>query len=92
MPALRFPKLRRCLALRRTESLLTLCKMTTRILPIVKVLEQTGLSRRTLYSEISEGRFPKPVQLTARRVGWPEADVEDWLAAKIAERNSGVTR
>ena len=66
--------------------------MTTRILPIGKVLEQTGLSRRTLYSEISEGRFPKPVQLTARRVGWPEADVEDWLVAKIALRDLGQAR
>jgi Prophage CP4-57 regulatory protein (AlpA) len=37
--------------------------MSTRILPIDQVLDRTGLSRRTLYT-ISEGRFPKPVQLT----------------------------
>jgi prophage regulatory protein len=61
--------------------------MSTRILPIEKVIDRTGLSRRTLYSEISEGRFPKPVQLTTRRVGWPEADVEAFLASKIAQRD-----
>lgn len=61
--------------------------MATRVLPIEQVLDRTGLSRRTLYTEISEGRFPKPVQLTARRVGWPEADVEAFLADKIAARD-----
>jgi prophage regulatory protein len=61
--------------------------MPTRVLPIEEVLNRTGLSRRTLYNEISEGRFPRPVQLTARRVGWPEADVEAFLASKIAERD-----
>jgi prophage regulatory protein len=61
--------------------------MSTRILPIDQVLDRTGLSRRTLYTEISEGRFPKPVQLTARRVGWPETDVEAFLTSKIAQRD-----
>ncbi len=61
--------------------------MATRVLPIEEVLNRTGLSRRTLYNEISEGRFPKPVQLTTRRVGWPETDVETFLTGKIAARD-----
>lgn len=61
--------------------------MPTRILPIKAVLDRTGLSRRTLYAEISEGRFPRPVQLTTRRVGWPEGDVEGWLVSKIGARD-----
>ncbi|NTE44172.1 helix-turn-helix transcriptional regulator [Agrobacterium pusense] len=61
--------------------------MVTRILPIEEVIERTGLSRRTLYTEMSEGRFPKGVQLTSRRVGWPEKDVESWTAEKIAARD-----
>lgn len=61
--------------------------MVTRILPIEEVIERTGLSRRTLYTEMQEGRFPKGVQLTARRVGWPEKDVESWTAEKIAARD-----
>lgn len=61
--------------------------MALKMLPIDEVLDRTGLSRRTLYSEISESRFPRPVQLTARRVGWPEADIEAWLADKIAARD-----
>lgn len=61
--------------------------MPTRVLPIEEVLSRTGLSRRTLYNEISEGRFPKPVQLTTRRVGWPETEVETFLTSKIAARD-----
>ena len=61
--------------------------MASKILPIDEVIERTGLSRRTLYLEISESRFPKGVQLTARRVGWPEADIEAWIASKIAVRD-----
>lgn len=61
--------------------------MSTRILPIDEVIERTGLSRRTLYQEISEGRFPRPAQLTARRVGWPENDVNSWIDSKIAARD-----
>lgn len=62
--------------------------MSTRILAIDEVLERTSFSRRTLYNEISEGRFPKPVQLTTRRVGWPETDVEAFLSSKIAARDT----
>lgn len=33
--------------------------MASKILPIDDVIERTGLSRRTLYVEISENRFPR---------------------------------
>ncbi|KFE34194.1 phage transcriptional regulator, AlpA [Thioclava atlantica] len=38
-----------------------------------------GLSRSTLYAMIAEGRFPKPVRIGKRAVGWREADLRDWL-------------
>lgn len=61
--------------------------MATRILDISNCIERTGLARRTIYEAMSDGRFPRPVQLTSRRVGWVEAEVEAWLAARIAERD-----
>lgn len=61
--------------------------MASKILSIDQVVERTGLSRRLLYMEIADSRFPRPVQLTARRVGWPEADVDAWIEAKIAVRD-----
>jgi len=57
--------------------------MDTAILRLPAVLARTGLSRSTIYLRISEGRFPKPVSLGGRAVGWIEAEVNDWLNQKI---------
>ncbi|MBO6717894.1 MAG: AlpA family phage regulatory protein [Rhizobiaceae bacterium] len=64
--------------------------MSKKILRLVPVLERTGLSRRTLYQEMSAGRFPRPVQLTARSVGWPEDDVEKWILERIEARDAAM--
>jgi prophage regulatory protein len=63
-------------------------------LPIVKA--RTGLSRSTIYLRISEGRFPRPVSLGGRAVGWIEMEVDDWLnqqieASRPAHAKSGRT-
>ncbi|MCG8028661.1 MAG: AlpA family transcriptional regulator [Candidatus Thiodiazotropha taylori] len=50
-------------------------------LPTVKA--RTGLARSTIYLRISEGRFPKPVSLGGRAVGWVEAEITDWLNQQI---------
>jgi prophage regulatory protein len=34
------------------------------------------------------GKFPKRVQLGPGRVGWVDEEVQDWLAARIAERDT----
>jgi len=34
------------------------------------------------------GKFPKRVQLGPGRVGWVDTEVEGWLAARIAERDT----
>jgi prophage regulatory protein len=34
------------------------------------------------------GKFPKRVQLGPARVGWVDTEVQDWLAARIAERDT----
>ena len=59
------------------------------ILKLKQVKKRTGLSRSTIYNRIHEGTFPKQVKLGARSVGWLENEVEAWLSAKIAYRDSG---
>jgi prophage regulatory protein len=59
--------------------------MATAILRLPTVKTRTGLSRSTIYLRISEGRFPKPVSLGGRAVGWIEAEVNDWLEDRIAD-------
>jgi len=71
--------------------------MDTAILRLPAVLARTGISRSTIYLRISEGRFPKPISLGGRAVGWVEAEVNDWLNRKIehsrqAAREGRATR
>ena len=54
-----------------------------RILRLPEVRHSTGLSRSTIYLRIAEGRFPKPVSLGGRAVGWLEAEVQEWLERRI---------
>lgn len=56
------------------------------ILRLPAVLARTGLARATIYSQISQGSFPAPIKLGPRASGWVEAEVEGWVAARIAAR------
>lgn len=55
-----------------------------RMLRIDQVIALTGLSKTRVYVLQAQGDFPLRVQLSPRRVGWVEADVQAWLAARIA--------
>lgn len=54
-----------------------------------QVEARTGLSRSTIYLRIQEGTFPRPINLGARAVGWLENEIDEWLAARIENRDSG---
>lgn len=62
--------------------------MATIILRLPTVKIRTGLSRTSIYKRVSEGTFPKPIALGGRAVGWIEAEVNDWLAKRIAASRS----
>ena len=57
--------------------------VTPRILRLPLVRERTGLSRSSIYLRISEGRFPRPVSLGERAVGWLESEITEWLNRRI---------
>lgn len=46
---------------------------------IVDVIRITALSRATIYRRISEGRFPRPVNLGGRACGWTPAALQEWI-------------
>ena len=57
--------------------------MGSRILRLQEVKMLTGLSRSTIYLEMSKGNFPKQIQLTgARSVGWYEAAINQWIESR----------
>jgi len=57
--------------------------MSNMILRLPAVKARTGLSRSTIYLRVAEGKFPKPISLGARAVGWVDVEVDAWLAGQI---------
>jgi len=47
------------------------------------VSERIGLGRSAIYARIRDGRFPQPVPIGPRLIGWPETEVSAWLDATI---------
>lgn len=63
-----------------------------RMLRLAQVASTTGLSKEKIYELQRHGDFPQRVQLTAGRVAWVEAEVQAWLAARIAANTSLARR
>ena len=59
-----------------------------RFLRLPEVMARTGLSRSTIYVRLAQGRFPRPVSLGGRAVGWIESEIEEWCRQRIAESRS----
>lgn len=57
--------------------------MTHKIIRLNQVKERTGLSRSTLYSLIKEKKFPAPVAIGIRAVGWLSSDIDAWIETRI---------
>jgi len=51
------------------------------------VLQRTGMSNSTLYEEVAAGRFPRPVKIGARSVGWISTEVDAWIEQRIQQRD-----
>ena len=47
-------------------------------LRITAVVARTGLGRSTIYRLMAERKFPTPVRLAARAVGWRKSDLDHW--------------
>ena len=61
----------------------------TRFLKRKEVRQRAGnIVDSTLYHWINQGIFPRPVQLGPQRVGWREADVDEWAANPTAWREA----
>jgi len=61
----------------------------TRMLRLPEVMARTGLSRSTIYERVARRRFPRPVSLGERAIGWIEAEIDAWIRERAGERRSG---
>jgi prophage regulatory protein len=59
-----------------------------KFLKLPQVISITGLSRSAVYQAISEGRFPKQINLGARSIAFLESEVQEWMEECIANRRS----
>jgi prophage regulatory protein len=55
--------------------------MTQTILRLPAVRERTGLSRSSLCLKLSAGKFPRPVSLGARAIGFLASEIDEWTAS-----------
>ncbi|MEO1167905.1 MAG: AlpA family transcriptional regulator [Pseudomonadota bacterium] len=59
-------------------------RRVTRLIRLPEVMSRVGLGRSTIYRWMSEGKFPKPVQLGGHAVAWACDEVDEWVADKLA--------
>lgn len=53
-----------------------------------EVQTKTGMGASSIYAEMAKGNFPKPVQISERRVAWLESEINVWISERIASRTS----
>jgi prophage regulatory protein len=58
-----------------------------KVLRLAQVMDFTGLGRSTIYKYIAEGKFPIPLQLSERCVGWLESEVQQWIQSRLDIRD-----
>ena len=49
------------------------------------VIEVTGMSRSTIYRLMDQDKFPKPIKLTQRIIGFLEEDIDQWIQERYQE-------
>lgn len=50
-----------------------------RLLRMPEVIQQTGLSRRSIYRMIERGDFPRQQQIGVNMVAWYQSDIARWI-------------
>ena len=58
-------------------------RRVTRLIRLPEVQHRVGLGRSTIYRWMSEGKFPKPVQLGGYSVAWSEREVGAWISDRL---------
>ena len=60
--------------------------MAQNLLKMTATITRSGQSRSKIYALMLEDRFPKPVKVDGS-VLWVESEVDEWVSARIAERD-----
>jgi prophage regulatory protein len=58
-----------------------------RLISMAETAQRVLLSRVHVYRLINLGRFPRPIKIGAARIGFVESEVDDFIRARIAQRD-----
>lgn len=59
-----------------------------RVLKIKKLVKKVGKSKPTIYRDMAAGTFPQSLRLGSNSVGWLESEIDAWIEARAAERET----
>lgn len=55
-----------------------------RMVRLAEVSRTTGRSRSSIYLDVKEGRFPKPIKIGKRAIAWSSEDISQWIAERVS--------
>lgn len=58
-----------------------------RFIRVREAIKKTGLSKSSIYDLMAQGKFPHTVRLGGRSVAFIEAEVDAWMAERVAARS-----
>jgi prophage regulatory protein len=53
------------------------------LLKLPEVMKQTTLGKSTIYAYVRNGKFPSPIEVGDRAVGWVQSEISDWVQDRI---------
>jgi prophage regulatory protein len=56
-----------------------------------EVCQRVLFSRVHVYRMMAAGTFPRPVKLGGQRIGFVEEEIDDFIRARIAQRDATAT-
>jgi prophage regulatory protein len=59
-----------------------------RVLRRREVEKKVGHGHSWLYAEMRAGRFPAPLEIGTRSVGWLESEIDSWIASRPRRRRA----
>lgn len=55
---------------------------------LAKVMSKTTLGRSTIYAYVKERKFPAPIKLGDRAIGWIDSEIDAWIEERIKASRS----
>ena len=61
---------------------MTITRSDNRLLRLSEVQARCGLSRSSLYRQMRNGSFPKPLKVGLRAIRWSESEITAWMESR----------